>query len=191
MKSIRTQRAGRGTQRKSGNQRPSRHGKQIVRAATQSVAIIGAAKMSASLDNERLAIRVLNGFVTLRPKLEEWLPLAIELRSRFETLRKERKGATILDCGTWEQFCKEKLGYSDRHVRRLMAANPATDIYARDLTDDEYFKKGVRAVHSVLRPLKSDPLRIIGIAKKIAAQIREDFFCEDDDDLGWAPGEEQ
>jgi hypothetical protein len=166
------------------------------------LAIVKAEKISASLDNEKLAVRFINCFASLRTELQQWLPLAIELRSRFETLRRKRKGDMILGCRTWEQFCQEKLGYSDRHVRWLMhGANPATQIYGNkkqpgktkrgqsassaageDLTDEQYVEKGVRAVNLTLRPLESNPPRFTRVGLKIVAQLREDFAVDTDGD---------
>lgn len=83
-------------------------------------------KMATSLTNEQLAKKVLDKWKTFRPRFEEWMPLAIKLHERFEELKKEKSQKTILGCRTWREFCDKKLGYSDRHVRRLMEGeNPA------------------------------------------------------------------
>jgi hypothetical protein len=63
------------------------HKDQHVAKARRSLATIKADKMTASLDNEALAVIVRDGFVGLRPHLEEWLPRAVELHSRFEALK--------------------------------------------------------------------------------------------------------
>jgi hypothetical protein len=107
------------------NRRPSHSGNQPAGAAATFQKIVEADKKAASLDSETLAAKVRDGLAAFRPQFERWLPLVIELRSRFEALKKE-KARTILGCSTWTQFCSEVLDYSDRHLRRLMGgANPA------------------------------------------------------------------
>jgi hypothetical protein len=162
--------------------------------------IIKADIRAASLDSETLAEMVRDGLAEFRPKLEKWLPLAIELHSRFETLKAEKPGTTILRCSTWAQFCTEILNYSNRHMRRLMeGTNPAVKYRNKgqrrggtkplassipaaqlerntDWTDDDYVKTCVRLVESTLRPLESDPPRFHRVALAIAREIAGDFL---------------
>jgi hypothetical protein len=182
---------------------------------TGSLAIVKADKMSASLTDEQLAAKVRDGFAALRPQLEEWLPLAIELRSRFETLKKERVRKTILGCRSWEQFCEKRLGYTDRHVRRLMeGSNPAAKYQSKtkrhsgrkrfaassdaasaqeeaDWSDRDFITKSVRDVTSNLRPLESDPPRHERVARAIAKEIVDAFMDDDDDADSGNPGAEK
>lgn len=166
--------------------------------------IIKADIRATSLDSETLAAMVRDGLAEFRPKLEKWLPLAVELHSRFEALKKEKTRTSILGCSSWAQFCTEVLHYSDRHMRRLMeGTNPAvkyrnkgdhrkkTKVFAptavttplmrnADWTDDDYVKTCVRLVESTLRPLESDPPRFHRVAVAIAQEIAGDFLINNE-----------
>jgi hypothetical protein len=162
--------------------------------------------VSASVDSETLAVMVRNGLAAFRPQFEKWLPLAIELHSRFEVLKQEKTHQTILGCATWAQFCVNVLDYSERHMRRLMeGANPAEKYrnktatikktvalptsaiavpLARDCqwTDNEYVRSCVGFVESTLRPLEVDPQRFHRVAVAIAREIAGDMFGDEGGD---------
>jgi hypothetical protein len=174
-------------------------------ALRQAIAV-EADTMSASVDSEALAIRVRDGLVAFRSQFEKWLPLAIELHSRFEVLKQEKTHQTILGCSTWAQFCVNVLDYSERHMRRLMeGANPAvkyrnktatikktvalpTSTVAVPLarncqwTDNEYVRSCVGFVESTLRPLESDPQRFHRVAVAIAREIAGDMLGDEESD---------
>jgi hypothetical protein len=172
------------------------------------VIAVEADKMSASVDSETLAVMVRDGLATFRRRFEKWLPLAIELHSRFEVLKRENAHQTILGCATWGQFCEEVLDYSERHMRRLMeGANPAAKYrnktaaitkmvalptsaiavpLARDCqwTDNEYIRTIVDFAESTLEPLESDPQRHHRVAVKAARKIARDFLDDEGSDSG-------
>jgi hypothetical protein len=129
---------------------------------------------------------------------------AIALHTRFEALKEERSDREILSCRTWAQFCDEVLGYSARHVRRLMGAeNPAgkyrnktrrgaeTEGFDRSedtgaampsavWSDAKFINTCVRFVQRTLKPLEtSDPQRFHRLAVAIAKAIAEDFLEDD------------
>jgi hypothetical protein len=170
-------------------------------ALRQAIAV-EAAKMSASVDSETLAVMVRDGLAAFRPHVEKWLSLAIELHSRFEVLKQEKAHQTILGCATWAQFCVNVLDYSERHMRRMMeSANPAAKYrnktatikkmvalptsaiavpLARDClwTDNEYIRTIVDFAESTLEPLESDPQRHHRVAVIAARKIAGDFLDE-------------
>jgi hypothetical protein len=171
-----------------------------------SIQIVQADKMSALLSDDQLAAKVRDIVRALRLRLEELRPLVIELRSRFETLRKGKTGTPILGCHTWEQFCQQQLHYTDRHVRRLIQSqnlasetfgnkgskstkaalktSGATGAEVRDpeRDDEEYVSTCVRFVTSTLLPLESDSERFRRVARAIAKEIVD--ALDDDDDEG-------
>lgn len=178
----------------SGRTRPLDLGEEL----TGTMAIVKAVEMSTSVDDEELAVMVRDGFVTLRPQLEEWLPRAIELHARFEARKRAKERSTIMGCRTWAQFCKQILSYSDRQIRRLMeGVNPASKYGNRpehrsevnrlagptpagiaatvdrstDWTADEYVQKCVGFITTTLRPLESDSQLYEHVVQGIAKEI--------------------
>ncbi|MGA8555915.1 MAG: hypothetical protein WB630_15990 [Candidatus Acidiferrales bacterium] len=162
--------------------------------------------MTASLDSETLARKVRDGFMGFRPQLEKWLPLAIDLHARFESLKTQKTSKTILGCSTWKQFCSDVLGYSQRHMRRLMkedglnpaakyrnktkpdeetkalAAPAAPSVRDAEWTDDDYIKTCVDFIISALRPLELDPQRFLRVANAIAQEVTGAFLSDDGHD---------
>jgi hypothetical protein len=154
---------------------------------------------AASVDSETLAVMVRDGLAAFRPRVEKWLSLAIELRARFEALK---KGERIMGHHIWSQFCVNVLDYSERHMRRLMeGTNPAAKYrnktatikkmvalptsaiavpLARDChwTDNEYIRTIVDFAESTLEPLESDPQRHHRVAVIAARKIAGDFLDE-------------
>lgn len=186
----------------STSQQKPRNGKEGVGEIAGPLSIIEADKTAASLTNDQLAVKVRDIFADIRPQLEKWLPFAIELRSRFETMRRENNRGEILGCRTWQEFCEKKLRYSDRHIRRLMAGeNPTSSKYSStkhlekpkkpaesgaktalaraDWTDKDYIRACVKFVQSTLQPLEhSDPPRFHRIAVAVAHEIADDFLAD-------------
>jgi hypothetical protein len=164
--------------------------------AVGSLSIIEADKMAASLDDEALANKVRDGVMALRTRAEKLRPFVVELHVRFESLKTQKAPKTIRNCANWQQFCDEVLGYSPRHMRRLMeGSNPAAkyrnktqpsekpnglatpavpSVRDADWADDDYIKTCVDFVMSTLRPLESDPQRFLRVAHAIAQEIAED-----------------
>ncbi len=159
--------------------------------------------MAASLTDDQLAIKVRDGLAAFRPQYDDWRPFAIELHARFEARKNDRSGKEILGCRTWEEFCEQALGYSTRHVRRLMGAdNPAGKYRNKtrsrnemersersavgahvnptaDWSDAKYIDTCVRFVASTLKPVESDPPRFHRLAVAIAKAIAGDFLQDD------------
>ncbi len=162
--------------------------------------------MAASLTDEQLATRVRDGLAGFRPRYEEWRPFAIELHARFEARKNERPQPEIRGCRTWGRFCTKVLGYSARHVRRLMQddGNPAAKyrnktqhrremrgseppaiatavIPSLEWSDEKIINTGIRLIESLLRPFEGlDPQRFRRLALGIAKGIAEDFLQSDE-----------
>jgi hypothetical protein len=109
----------------------------------------------------------------------------------------------ILGCATWSEYCENVLGYSESHVRNMMAqhgTNPAKKFAAKkphkkeaalpklkqsfptapsarnaEWTDDLFIRTCVRFVETTLKPLESDPQRFVRVAAAIAAEIVDEI----------------
>jgi hypothetical protein len=76
------------------------------------------AELSKSSDVE-IAQQVIDRISPITQRLGEMLPLINELRRRFAAL--PRGKANIMGCKTWTEFCRKKLNYTDRAVRKALA----------------------------------------------------------------------